>query len=131
MEGSTAIQASDGLIVSKGRHIIHTGFEFIRTRQNLYYAGNNGAWGDMNFGSRYTGASVGDFFVGKASEVSRGFGTTGTSGERSNILGAYLQDDIRLADTLTVNVGLRYENHLPMTEVKNRWVNYDLTTGQP
>jgi hypothetical protein len=130
-EGSTAIQASDGLIISRGRHIIHTGFELIRTRQNLYYAGNNGAWGDMNFGSRYTGSSASDFFVGKASEVSRGFGSTGTSGERSNILGAYLQDDIRLTDTLTVNLGLRYENHLPMTEVKNRWVNYDLWTGQP
>lgn len=130
-EGSTAIQASDGLIISKGKHIIHTGFEFIRTRQNLYYAGNNGAWGDMNFGNRYTGSSASDFFVGMASEVSRGFGTTGTSGERSNILGAYFQDDIRLTDTLTVNLGLRYENHLPMTEVKNRWVNYDLWTGQP
>ncbi len=130
-EGSTAIQASGAVIISKGRHIIHTGFEFIRTRQNLYYAGNNGAWGDMNFGSRYTGSSASDFFVGKASEVSRGFGTTGTSGERSNILGAYVQDDLRLTDTLTVNLGLRYENHLPMTEVKNRWVNYDLGTGQP
>jgi hypothetical protein len=130
-EGSTAIQASDGLIITKGKHIIHTGFEFLRTRQNLYYAGNNGAWGDMNFGSRYTGASVGDFFVGKASEVSRGFGNTGTSGERSNIFGLYVQDDIRLTGTLTVNVGMRYENHRPMTEVKNRWVNYDLWSGQP
>ena len=42
-QGSTAFQGEDALIISKGKHIIHTGVQAWHTRQNLYYAGNNGA----------------------------------------------------------------------------------------
>ena len=131
-EGSTAFQGEDALIISKGKHIIHTGVQLWHTRQNLYYAGNTGAWGYMQFTGRYTGASASDFLVGHDFALGRGYGgATGTTGQRSNILGAYVQDDYKLTSELTLNLGLRYENHLPLTEAHNRLVNYDLWTGQP
>jgi len=38
---------------------------------------------------------------------------------------AYLQDDIRLNDKLTLNAGLRYEYASPMTEANNALTNFD------
>ena len=50
----TVIQAQDSLVMTKGRHIWHTGFQYLRQRINTYYAGNNGRTGLMNFTGRYT-----------------------------------------------------------------------------
>ena len=36
---STVIQADDTLVITKGQHTIHTGFQFFRERINVYYAG--------------------------------------------------------------------------------------------
>ena len=73
----TVIQAEDSLVITKGRHIWHTGFQYIRQRINTFYAGNNGSTGFMNFSGRYTagpnplasagngaGAGEADFFLG-------------------------------------------------------------------
>src|SRR5262249_7488262 len=50
----TVIQAQDGMIINYGRHIIHTGFQYMRQRINTYYSGNNGAAGLMDFSGRFT-----------------------------------------------------------------------------
>jgi hypothetical protein len=46
------------------------------------------------------------------------------------VFGIYFQDDWRATDTLTLNLGLRYENHTPWVEVQNRQVNFAPLTGQ-
>ena len=50
----TVIQAQDGVIINTGKHIIHTGFQFMRQRINTYYSGNNGAIGLMDYSGRFT-----------------------------------------------------------------------------
>ena len=42
----------------------------------------------------------------------------------------YLQDDVRVNDKLTVNVGLRYEYATPLFEKNNQLTNYDPTTNK-
>jgi Carboxypeptidase regulatory-like domain/TonB dependent receptor len=139
---STVIQAEDTVVITKGRHIIHTGFQVFRERIDPFYGGNNGLWGFMNFTGRFTagpnplatagsgaGAGEADFFLGLPDSFGRGVGNTGTWGQRSTVYGAYVQDDFRVSNSLTLNLGLRYETHTPWVEVDNRQSNFDPFTG--
>lgn len=139
---STVIQAEDNLVITKSKHIVHTGFQIFRERIDPFYGGNNGLWGFMNFSGRFTagpnplavagggaGAGEADFFLGLPDSFGRGVGNPGTWGQRSTVYAGYVQDDFRLRNTLTLNLGLRYENHTPWVEVKDRQTNFDLLSG--
>ncbi len=134
------IQASDAVVVTHNRHVFHTGFEFWRDRINTFYTGNNGALGEIQFngqftsnapaGSSHTGGYGGaDFYLGLPDLYDIGI-PGGEWGQRANIFAAYVQDDWRATDRLTVNLGLRYEAHTPWVEEQDRQVNFDLISGQ-
>jgi hypothetical protein len=130
----TVIQASDSLSYIHGRHLFHFGFQFNRYRLDTSYAGNAGNWGEIDFGANYTtatngtgGASIGDFLLGLPKSVEKGGATAW--GQRSSMYGFFAQDDWRLSDELTLNLGLRYENHTPWVEEHNNQVNFGLYTG--
>ena len=138
---STVLQAEDTLVITHGRHVIHTGFQFFRQRIDPFYAGNYGRTGIINFDGQWTagpgdnataGPSTGfpeaDFWLGLPDTVERGV-DTGTWGQRSSVLAAYVQDDWRATDQLTLNLGLRYETHTPWGEVHNRQANFGTITG--
>ncbi len=128
--GSTVIQFDDTVIVTKGRHIFHAGFQYMRDRINVYYASNSGNLGNLGFNGQYSGSGETDFFLGLPYTFGRGGSDTGTWGQRSNVFAGYVNDDFRVSDTLTVNLGLRYENHTPWVEVKDRQANFGLYSGQ-
>jgi hypothetical protein len=134
------IQASDALVITHGRHVFHTGFEFWRDRINTFYTGNNGALGEIQFNGQFTsndpagashfgGYGGADFYLGLPALYDKGI-PGGEWGQRANIFGAYIQDDWRATEHLTVNVGLRYEAHTPWVEVHDRQVNFNLFSGQ-
>jgi Carboxypeptidase regulatory-like domain/TonB dependent receptor len=139
----TVFQYKDDVVISHRRHLFHAGFQFWRQRINTYEAGTNGRTGFMRFSGRFTagpdqlavsgdgtGAGEGDFFLGLPDSFGRGINSTGLWGQRANVFGIYFQDDWRVTDTLTLNLGLRYENHTPWVEVQNRQVNFAPITGQ-
>ncbi|HTQ56869.1 MAG TPA: TonB-dependent receptor [Bryobacteraceae bacterium] len=126
---STVIQADDTVVITKGQHTFHTGFQFFRERINVYYAGNNGNQGQINFGGQYSGIAESDFFLGLPSGFGGGSAQNGTWGQRSNIIAGFLQDDFHVTRTLTLNLGVRYENHTPWVEVDNRQANFGLFSG--
>jgi len=138
---STVIQIEDTLVITHGRHIIHTGFQFFRDRINPFYAGNYGRTGIINYDGKFsagpadtasasatTGFPEADFYMGLPEYVQRGV-DTGNWGQRSSTIGAYGQDDWRVTDNLTLNYGLRYETHTPWIEVYNRQANFGMTSG--
>ena len=43
--------------------------------------------------------------------------------------GFYFQDDWRATNSLTLNLGLRWEYHTPLVEVKDRQANFGLFSG--
>lgn len=121
-------QYGDTLIITHGRHIMKTGAQFIRQQLNIFYAGNNGRTGFINFDGQFTGLAEADFFLGLPQHIGRGV-NTGTWGHRGNVISTYFQDDWRASDHLTLNLGLRWEDHTPWVEVHNRQTNFSPFTG--
>jgi len=138
---NTVIQYGDTLIVTKGNHTMHMGFQGWRERINTFYSGNNGRAGTFTFDGRYTagpnptatagsgsGEGEADFLLGLSSQVGGGI-NGGTWGQRGNIFSAFFQDDWRVTPKLTLNLGLRWELHTPWVEVKDRQANFGLLSG--
>jgi len=132
------IQASDTVIVTHGRHLFHTGFEFWRDQINTFYTGNSGALGSINFTGIFTsnappngtgGYAGADFYLGLPANYGRGI-SGGEWGQRQSVFGTYLQDDWRVTDRLTLNLGLRYEAHTPWIEIHDEQVNFGLISGE-
>lgn len=137
---NTTYQVSDNLTVMKGRHMMKMGGQMLRQHMNTFYAGNNGRTGFIRFNGQYTsgpnanspasrGFAEADFFLGYPFRLGRGL-QTGTWGHRKTIYGFYFQDDWRATDTLTLFLGLRWEYHTPLVEVKDRQSNFDPFTGK-
>ena len=129
---------ADNLTIIRGRHQMKTGFQLMRQQLNTFYSGNNGRSGFISFSGRFTAANAinptgiqvgeADFVLGLPTDLGRGL-STGTWGQRGTIYGAYFQDDWRATNSLTLNIGLRWEYHSPWVEVENRQSNFDLNTG--
>lgn len=126
---TTQGQVEDNLTITHNKHTIRTGFQFIRERQNYIYPGNNGALGFLGINT-LTGSALADFWLGNVAGGNRDTGGGATLDElRGNILSFFGQDDWRITPTLTLNLGLRFEDHTPFYEVHNRVVNFNLMTG--
>jgi hypothetical protein len=139
----TVFQFKDAFVITHRRHVFHIGFQYWRQLVNTYETGTNGRTGFMNFSGRFTagpdpstvagggsGAGEADFFLGLPDAFGRGVTGGGTWGQRANVFGVYFQDDWRVTGNLTVNLGLRYENHTPWVEAQNRQVNFAPISGQ-
>jgi hypothetical protein len=137
----TVIHYEDTLILTKGNHTMHFGFQGFRYRMDTFYSGNNGRAGTILFNGYYTtktpgtgassangGIAEADFLLGLPDEIQGGV-NGGTWGQRSNSLAAFYQDNWRVTKNLTFNLGLRWELHTPWGEVFNRQANFNLTTG--
>jgi hypothetical protein len=119
--------------------MMKTGFSFMRQQFN-WYDSAGGILGSMSYGGIYTsgpntsapssvGFGIADFFLGFPAGLQRG-NSNGTVGQRGNITAFYYQDDWRVTDTLTMNLGFRWEYHSPWAEVKDRQSNFSPFTGQ-
>jgi len=133
-------QFEDSMTWTKGRHNIKFGGQLWRQIIKTFYAGNNGQLGLMDFDGRFTssaptgavaatGDGGADFILGLPFQVGRGVSSGATWEQTSNVIGAYVQDTWRLSDTLTLNLGLRYDAHSPWVETNDHQANYNIATG--
>jgi hypothetical protein len=137
---SAVIQFDDNMVITHGRHIIHTGFDYRRNRINIFYSGNSGKYGGLFYSGQYTansgsspadgtGFGGADFFLGMPNSYGTGI-SGGGWGQRQSVIAGYVQDDWRATDSLTVNIGLRYQAFTPWVERDNRQDNATLFGGQ-
>ena len=134
---NNTLHIADNFTLIRGRHMMKMGGQLLRQQMNPFYAGNNGRTGFIRFDGRFTanpdpksvGFAEADFFLGYPSRTGRGV-DTGSWGHRKKILGFYFQDDWRVTDSLTLNLGVRWEYHSPLVEVADRQSNFEPFTGK-
>jgi hypothetical protein len=121
-------QWDDDITLIRGRHSLNIGGEFMRLQYNVFQTAN--LRGTLNFTTAFssdpalttaTGLGLADLLLGKPISGSLQF-LNGTRGMRQSDAAGYIQDNFKVSDKLTLNLGARYENFLgwPWTEVDNR-----------
>ncbi|MFN7934624.1 MAG: TonB-dependent receptor [Bryobacteraceae bacterium] len=120
----------------RGAHSLKFGLE-ARRRQITQFQTNRGN-GRFNFGRTFTdnpnstgntGETMAAFLLGDANTIEQDF-TLVFPGYRQTEWSMYFQDDWKVNDRLTLNLGIRYEYDTPLVEVANRQSNFDVVSGK-
>ena len=120
----TSLQFYNQVSWSRGRHSLKFGAQWLKAKfENLSVPAE--LFGDWLFTNRYTGWAYADFLLGIPSEATRQFPNPEIR-QRRNSLNFFVQDDLRLHERVTMNLGLRYEYLQPWTEVDDLMANFDI-----
>lgn len=135
----------DILTLIRGRHTIKLGGEFDKSYQNYTN------WGDVSSGNfQFNGIGTAQFWPGgNYPNTTGGYGTVASgspyadfllgqvygwyvydyeeTGARMWNLAGFAQDDFKILQNLTLNVGMRYQYQSGWGEVKNRFGSFDPT----
>ena len=115
---------------TRGRQSMKAGYEFQRV--NVEVQDVNPLYGRDTYSGQFTRPAgvaanniynLADFMLGLRSQYA--LSNVLIAEMQRNMHFTYLQDDIRLNDSLTLNLGLRYEYGAPMWEATNMLSNYD------
>ena len=119
-EHPSIYQIGDTLRWFRGKHSISVGGEWERTE--MINRGSSGNQGTFAFDGSQTGVAFADFLIGKPVRL------TQASPYERLVKGwdwyAFIQDDIRLTQRLTANLGLRYQWFEPYHAVYGRTNTY-------
>lgn len=129
---------SDVFTLILGRHVLHFGGEILASRADSTSWGNINA-GSMGFNGDYTAATQGatntsgiglaDFLLGYASNWSAA--VSPEYGGRLKIPQAFVQDDFKATQNLTLNMGVRWQGMVGWNEVHGNIQTWDPTLMNP
>ncbi len=128
-------QYDDDVTWQKGRHSFRFGGEFRAAQFNLGIL--TGSAGQFNFSNGPTssptdtnsGFGFASFYRGAASNAY--IDIPQINGWRAKYMAAFVADDWKVNSKLTVNLGLRYDMPIPVTEAQNRMSYVDPTLANP
>lgn len=110
----------------RGHHNITAGGDLRKQEFNDFSQQN--PRGSFSFTGEATGSDFGDFVAGVPDASSIAFGNADKY-FRQTVYDIYATDDWRVLPILTINAGARWEYGAPITELKNRLVNLDVSQG--
>jgi hypothetical protein len=116
--GTNNYQWDDDLTLVRGKHSLDLGFDLIRLEYNMFQT--NAEHGSEAYGVRYTGLAWSDLLFGAPTNGT--YSLPSEVGLRQSDLSFYAQDNYKVNNRLTLNLGVHYENFLgwPWTEVHNK-----------
>ncbi len=118
---TTDIQGDVKFSWVKNTHTLKFGLEYSRVRYGQPQNAN--LRGTFTFGGRYTGHGVGDLLLGELQRSNRRVQVS-ESYFRSSSIGAFFNDDWKVARNLTLNLGVRYEVDSSPYDRYDRLSNY-------
>ena len=124
LDRNNTFQYMGSLTWTHGGHDIRAGGQF--TRRQLNYFQNQFPLGFVLFAG-LSGNSMQDLLLGLPLGLIRENELI-EPGYRMSEYGGYIQDDWRVARTLTVNLGLRYDVYGAISEAHNRYENFEYPT---
>jgi hypothetical protein len=118
----------------RNRHNLKLGFNLTRVEYDNLSA-NASLFGSASFSSRFTSGGVSnqghayaDFLLGIPTSASRAFAPVRVDRNRWQY-DFFITDDFKVNPRLTINLGLRYELHLPWRENKDLISLFDINSG--
>ncbi len=130
---------ADSISWTRGKHtlkfgasIIRRGVDFIQgnNAKGYFWIDDNGYSNNYNSGhGMFTGYEVSELLAGFVGSYQIG-NTDGYYQTRNWETGYFAQDDWRVNNRLTLNLGLRYDLYTWPSEANNRMSNFDPTTGK-
>jgi len=121
VNSSAAYQYRDDLSWMKGRHQIKFGFSFMEYNKGQDSFGSTE--GSFGFNGNYTGSAFADFLLGFANSYQQD-ALHNNDMWHDQTYGIYVQDNWRITDRLTLNLGLRWEGMPHTYEVNNNVANF-------
>jgi len=135
IEKQNSFVLNENLIWTRGRHSMKFGVEL--RREQFTILEDSAPRGDMTFSPDFSsnpgaapgtapGDDIASFFLGvpDSADIVNIHGPD----YRRNIFAFFAQDDFRVSDRLTLNLGLRYDLFRPITEGKNEQATFDFQT---
>ena len=126
--GTNVYSVSDTLDIIRGKHNIRFGAVYRANEMNI----RNNAFQDgfVVENAALTGDDAADLLLGSTGIFAAHDQTFlgGTVGRRWKLFRPFVQDDWRVTNNLTVNIGVAWALATPQTEVRNRQANFDIQT---
>jgi Carboxypeptidase regulatory-like domain/TonB dependent receptor len=119
---------TDNLTWIKGRNIYKFGAKI--RRWVPLFTDSKQYQGQWTFNGSITGHPFADFMLGYPRQVTRAF-PTDTFGGEGNYYHLYFQDDIKVNNRLTLNLGVRYEYSPWLKGYRNQLGTFDPTASKP
>ena len=127
--GTNVFSIGDSLDMIRGKHDIKVGLGIRANQMNVRTEGFQDGYWILNGG--WTGDAEADLILGLPSLAIHDQTFDGsTTGRRWKTFRPYVQDDWRISRNLTVNLGLAWSLTTPISEVANRYANFNPANGQ-